>query len=206
MQPAEQKPNRGEATREKILTAAETLFANLSFAAARLEDVAQEVGIRRASIVYYFRNKQELYEAMEQRIFSALEEKCRQELAGKSSALEKIQAVADAWLEFMVERPSAARLILRNCADVYPGGPDPVQFSRSALTTWESAIEDGIDNGEFRAVSPVHLMQLVGGGILQYASTSQLLGPNRAYAPEDPNSLEAFKTLMHDTIRALLLR
>jgi TetR/AcrR family transcriptional regulator len=197
--------SKGEATREKILDAAEVLFANLSFAAARLEDVAQEVGIRRASIVYYFANKQELYEAMEARIFIALEARCQEALAHTTSSFERITAVTNAWLDFMVERPSAARLILRNCADVYPGGVDPVQFSLSALTIWEQALREGIESGALNPVSPVQLMQLVGGGILQYASTSQLLGPERSYEPTRPERLEEFRGLLHATIRALLL-
>lgn len=198
------KASRGEATRQKILDAAETLFANLSFAAARLEDVAQAVGIRRASIVYYFKNKQELYEAMESRLFEALEIECRERLLGKRTALEKIEAVADAWLQFMVSRPSAARLILRNCADVYPGGPDPVQFSRSALNHWEEAVREGVEAGEFSDVSAVQLMQLVGGGILLYASTADLLGPSRAYEPGNPGTQDAFRGHLHRTIRAIL--
>ncbi len=52
---------RGEHTRISILDAAESIFANRSYMAARLEDVAQEVGIKRAAIVYHFRDKQALF-------------------------------------------------------------------------------------------------------------------------------------------------
>lgn len=197
---------RGEQTRDRILDEAEVLFANLSFAAARLEDVAQAVGIRRASIVYYFRNKQELYEATEARIFGALHEECQRQLAGKQTALERLEAVADAWLTFMVARPSAARLILRNCADVYPGGTDPVQFSQSALHIWEQALVEGVEEGSLQPVPATMLLHIVGGGILQYASTGHLLGESRRYQPDDPQTLEQFRGMLHTTIRALLGR
>lgn len=195
---------RGEQTRDRILDAAEELFANLGFAAARLEDVAQAVGIRRASIVYYFRNKQELYEATEARIFTALQEECDRQLAGKGGARDRLEAVADAWLNFMVARPSAARLILRNCADVYPGGTDPVQFSQSALHIWEQALAEGIEEGSLQSVPATMLLHIVGGGILQYASTEQLLGDSRRYRAKDPATLENFRSMLHTTIRALL--
>lgn len=199
------RPNgRGEQTRDRILDAAEELFANLGFAAARLEDVALAVGIRRASIVYYFRNKQELYEATEARIFAALQDECERQLAGKNGPLERLLAIADAWLNFMVARPSAARLILRNCADVYPGGTDPVQFSQSALHIWEHALAEGIDEGALQPVPATMLLHIIGGGILQYASTGHLLGESRRYQPDNPATLEHFRDMLHTTIRALL--
>ncbi|MGH7287017.1 MAG: TetR family transcriptional regulator, partial [Myxococcota bacterium] len=55
-------PSKALRTRAAILAAAEAVFAERGFAAARLEDVAARVGIRRASIVYHFRDKRELYD------------------------------------------------------------------------------------------------------------------------------------------------
>ena len=64
--------SRAERTRATILETAEALFAERGFEATRLEDVAERVGIRRASIVYYFRDKRELYEAVLQDVFEEL--------------------------------------------------------------------------------------------------------------------------------------
>ncbi len=69
---------RAEKTRGTILDAAEAVFAEKGFAAARLEDVAAIVGIRRASIVYYFRDKRDLYEAVLERLFSNLHARFRE--------------------------------------------------------------------------------------------------------------------------------
>ena len=54
----------GLETRAEILAAAERHFAEVGFEAARLEDIAADVGIRRAAIFYHFRGKQELYAAV----------------------------------------------------------------------------------------------------------------------------------------------
>ncbi|TFG91552.1 MAG: TetR/AcrR family transcriptional regulator, partial [Myxococcales bacterium] len=56
--------SRAEQTRTALLDASEALFAERGFDATRLEDVALRVGIRRASIVYYYRDKRELYDAV----------------------------------------------------------------------------------------------------------------------------------------------
>ena len=53
------------------MTAAERHFAERGFEAARLEDIAADVGIRRAAIFYYFRDKEQLYAAVLDEIFDA---------------------------------------------------------------------------------------------------------------------------------------
>ena len=69
MSPARRIGTPAQSTRDQILDAAEAVFAEKGFAAARLEDVAERVGIRRASIVYYFRDKQQLYDAVLTTVF-----------------------------------------------------------------------------------------------------------------------------------------
>ena len=58
------KHPRGERTQRAILEAAEALFARRGFSGTRLEDVAEIVGIRRPSILYYYPDKAQLYNAV----------------------------------------------------------------------------------------------------------------------------------------------
>ncbi len=72
---------RSERTRSAILAAAEDLFAERGFAATRLEDIAERVGIKRASIVYYFKDKRELYEAVLSSVLGGLHQALNAELS-----------------------------------------------------------------------------------------------------------------------------
>lgn len=191
---------KGELTREKILDAAEVVFAEQSYAAARLEDVAQRVEIKRAAIVYYFRDKQALYEAVESRLFDALSVAISTRLRDATSHVEKLLALIDSCLDFMVARPSLARLILRNIADVHPAiAGDPVRYSRPIVEYWEQIVSAGLASGDFVPVNAVQLMQIVGGGTLHYATTEQLLGEDRRYSMADLETLEVFRALLHKT-------
>ena len=104
---------RAERTRRAILTAAEGLFAERGFDATRLEDIAESVGIRRASIVYYFKDKRALYEAVLESGFAGLYQTLAAALARNRPVGARIEAGVAAWVDYVGVRPTLARLILR---------------------------------------------------------------------------------------------
>ncbi|WP_101757033.1 TetR/AcrR family transcriptional regulator [Oceanicoccus sp. KOV_DT_Chl] len=199
------RTDRGNATREKILQAAEEVFATHSFAASRLEDVAIAVGIRRASLVYYFKSKQELYEAVEARVYRAMIELTEQRLSGINNSQQKLITILDSWLDFQVSRPTAGQLIMRNIADQYPSDLDPIRFSGTALALWDTTIREAQAKGEVAAVEPQHLLQILAGGILHYVNESHLLGKQREYDVSDNVQLEKFRALLHQLLRAVFI-
>lgn len=196
------KHGRGEATRQAILSAAERIFAEIGYHAARLEDVAIAVGIRRPSIIYYFKNKQELYDAVEADIFEAMHHQARQRMEGIAHPMEQLLALLDAWLDFQVGRPTAARIILRLVADVTPRHGDPTQFSQSALQDMETVIEEGVRQKLFRPVAPMHIINAVAASGLFYVCNSDQFGDARRYEPADPTQLAAFRDMLHLIARA----
>jgi AcrR family transcriptional regulator len=109
--------SRAERTRASILAEAEALFAEKGFAATRLEDVAENVGIRRASIVYYFKDKRELYDAVLEDVFGGLHDALAEVLVRGKTLTEQIEIGVSAWVDYVGRRPSIARLVLREVAD-----------------------------------------------------------------------------------------
>lgn len=193
---------RGEATRQAILDAAETVFAEVGFTTARLEDVAAAVGIRRPSIVYYFTTKQELYDAVEADIFAAMHGLAIQRVAAEQAPIDKLIALLDGWLDFLVRRPTAARIIQRLVADVTPRAGDPTQFSNILLRDVETVVNEGVAVGAFRPLPPMHIVNAVGSSSLFYVCNGKQLGANRSYDAADPKELESFRALLHLLIRA----
>ncbi|QKR99916.1 TetR/AcrR family transcriptional regulator [Sphingomonas sp. CL5.1] len=196
------KHDRGMATRRSILDAAETVFADVGYAASRMEDVATAVGIRRPSIIYYFPSKQELYDAVESDIFAAMHTFTAARLDGVAKPVDRLLALLDAWLDFLVSRPAAARIILRNVADTTPRHGDPVQFSDKVLRDIEAIVEDGVAAGDFRTVPAMQIVNAVGGGILFYVCNADQLGRQRTYDAADPTEKESFRRLLHLNAKA----
>lgn len=188
---------RGEETRQSILEAAESIFADIGYAAARLDHVAQAVGIRRPSILYYFASKQELYDAVEADIFASMHAFAQERIRGVADPLERLLALLDAWLDFNVARPSAARIIQRLVADATPRQGNPTEFSFSALEDIEAVFADGVRSGAFRPLPAMQFLNSVASGVLFYVCNGGQLGEGRGYDPADPRSLAQFRALLH---------
>ena len=97
-------------TADRILDAAEDLFAAKGFAATSLGDVADRVGIRSPSLYNHFRNKEALYQAVLERLLDDFSAPLA-ELAKAPVTRERVLH----WLEAIVRQhhanPNLARLL-----------------------------------------------------------------------------------------------
>jgi len=109
--------SRSQQTRSSILAAAERAFMENGFHATRLEDIASEVGIKRAAIAYYFKDKRELYEEVLSELFGGLLERLRVALDPGRDLAVTTEAAVLAWTEYLIERPALPRILLREIAD-----------------------------------------------------------------------------------------
>jgi TetR/AcrR family transcriptional regulator len=151
--------SNGLRTRAEIVAAAERHFAEEGYEATRLDDVADDVGIRRAAIFYHFGDKHELYAAVLDEVFRDL----TADLPAGGSAAERLEASLAGWIDFVVQRPNVARLILREAANARPGAPTPFVLAGKATGEWfRGLLEEGIASGEFRPrVEPDRFMGLI---------------------------------------------
>lgn len=193
---------RGDATRHQILSTAEHIFADIGYGAARLDHVAEAVGIRRPSILYHFPGKQPLYDAVEADIFASMHDFVLKRMEGVSDPMTRLLALLDAWLDFLVGRPTAARIIQRLIADSAAHGDNPVRFSETALQDIESVVAAGVASGQFQPVSAMLLLNTVAGGALHYVCNAHQLGPTRSYDPAAPAQLAEFRAMIHRLARA----
>jgi TetR/AcrR family transcriptional regulator len=196
------RKERADATREAILREAENMFAATGFRAARLEDIGEAVGIRRPSLLHHFATKQMLYDAVEERIFDQMSAASEARIAGVADPMARLLAHLDAWLDFFVRRPSAARILQRLIADTAVRQDNPVQFSYVVLDDMERTLTHGIAQGAFVPISTMTFINAVAGGILFYVCNSRQVGEQRNYDPSNPADLAVFRTLLHKLARS----
>jgi AcrR family transcriptional regulator len=102
--------DRTPGTADRILDAAEDLFAEKGYSATSLGDVADSVGIRSPSLYNHFKNKEALYRAVLERLLTDFAAPM-QELDSGPVTYERVFE----WLEVMVRQhhanPNLARLL-----------------------------------------------------------------------------------------------
>lgn len=102
--------------RRQILTHATRLFAGQGYDGTSVQQIADAVGIRKPSLLYHFKSKDELRE----NVIAEMLAHWNAVLPGlllKASTEERFDATMEALTEFFIEDPDRARLFLRETLD-----------------------------------------------------------------------------------------
>jgi AcrR family transcriptional regulator len=92
-------------TRERILDAAHAVFLRRGAAGARTQEIADEAGVNKALLHYYFGTKTALADAVFERAASELFPMVFRILQSETPLEEKVRALVPAYLDFLAGRP-----------------------------------------------------------------------------------------------------
>jgi TetR/AcrR family transcriptional regulator len=194
-----------EETRELILAAAEAEFASWGFASARLEDIAERVGITRAAVLYHFSGKQTLYDAVLANAFGDLTREIENRFDDALAYTDQIEGMVEAWIEFSARRPTLARLFMREVADAEDGFRAEVEALVTPLfKRIIERIESGRSRGAIRPLDPIHFVTLLAGATTWYATSSSLLRTQGGDAVCDEERFAAYRGELMRVTRFLL--
>ena len=200
--------SRAERTRASILAAAEMLFAEKGFAATRLEDVAENVGIRRASIVYYFKDKRELYDAVLKDVFQDLFDRIEAAISSPAAILVRIEDCVNAWVDFVGHRPSFARILLREVADASPDvAPTLLRHTQPFVSLVIREVyerEEGTGPLKDTGIDPIHIASTVAGATVFFIAAMPTLVADRGVDLSSPEHLETHRTQVLRLVQRLL--
>jgi TetR/AcrR family transcriptional repressor of nem operon len=188
-------------TRDKILNAAQRLIQTRSFHGFSFQDIADEVGIRKASLYHYFDSKDALALAVLERAASFV--KARMEKSESLAPAERLEAYFEA---FRNMHGKAERMCPGGSfAAVFGAVSSPVQAALYGLTKihldgLESIVRDGIARGEFAIGDqrPRDVAVQIYAGVQGALLTGRLTG--------DPHVIDAieteFRTYLADASRS----
>ena len=199
---AAKKRISGTERKERIVRAAEDLFAKKGFKGATTKEVAKAAGISEAVIFRHFADKSGLYEAIINRCCNDKHGNLKLEtrLKGKSGR-EAFIAIALYFLELYAEDTTFARLLLFSALERHKFS-DMFIESRG-IETLElvcNLIKDGIRRGEFRKIDPELSARAFLGMVLHYCMTQEILGFKRFFSRPRKKVASAFAGIFFDGI------
>lgn len=146
-------------TEEKIKEAAKSVFVRNGYSGARMQDIADEAGINKALLHYYFRSKEKLFELIFFEVFDVVIPQLKATVSTDQLVAEKIKAFVSTYIDVIQANPHVPIFILHELsqgADRFVEKlkqrqvlPEMAQFMLQLMSEMEA--------GKVKSFQPLHL-------------------------------------------------
>jgi len=99
-------------TEDKIYLAAQRIFVLKGMEGARMQEIADEAGMNKALLHYYFRSKENLFKAVFKDIFTKFFSKVKDTLVSNITAKEKLVVFIDSYIDLISSNPYVPQFII----------------------------------------------------------------------------------------------
>lgn len=193
-------------TRSAILLAAEEEFAELGFAGARTEKIAERAGIKPATIFYHFSTKEDLYREVLRGLVATLVQDVRKILAQGEGPLDPqdrsalVRRGVDTLINYTVSHPRAVRLALQELGTLQTRNQDIVASIITPITrSFADLLSRNADQRDRPAADGTHILLALSGISLFLPILGPIVDPGF-----DPDDLDAHKAKLLDVAERLL--
>lgn len=193
----------------RIITAAEAEFARHGYKGASIQKIAEQAGLPKANIHYYFGSKLKLYAAVLAHILD-MWDKLLGNLDATSDPAVELEAYIRAKMRLAQEYPQASRIF---GIEIMSGAPYLQEYFKQGYQEWfksrMTVFEVWIAQGKMDALDPAHVIFLLWSSTQHYADfacqISAALGqPGKALQPVDYE--RATQTLLHIILKGCGVR
>lgn len=172
-------PNKKAKTREQILQAALTCFADKGYHQTTMDDIVAESGLSKGALYWHFKGKQELFVALVEWFMAGMNEEIFHAWTEDMSAADKIRTMMMVALESSEQTVPFFKVFL----DFWAQTSEDEQLRRlfeDMITTYQTEIsqiiEAGMATGEFRPVNASQLAIAIFGTVDALFLYKTLLG------------------------------
>jgi AcrR family transcriptional regulator len=177
-------PPRDTDTEARILDAAHIVFVRRGTAGARMQEIADEAGVNKALLHYYFRNKSRLAAAVFQRVARGLFLRVSETLGSDAGIEDKVRRVVRLYLEQLTKTPYAPAYVISELNQHPDRAAQFVEAVRhireqslnaNVLDTLGKQLRRRVRAGEMRAIStPQFIANLASLCIFPFAARPML--------------------------------
>jgi len=192
-------------TRERILSVAETFFAERGYHGTRIHEIAQQVGIQKASLFHHFPSKAALYRAVLERGVAETEETLQGILAGEASPQQKARMLAEAYVDAVAAHPQRTRILLRQSLG---DSPVPIQSpeARRLLGAVAQFVIEGQRAKVFEPADAVAMILGLVGMVAFFFTSAHVFAPAWPANLFDPGAVQRVKRHVTQVVMRCLLR
>lgn len=152
--------NTDKQTEQIILKAARDLFTRKGFAAVRMQDIADEAGINRTLLHYYFRTKEKLFEKIFTEAIEQVFPNVQEILNSDEPLFVKIEQLISQYIDFAMAHPYLPSFVIHELNQ----NPDKIPAllgnmkQKPELGKFLMGIQAMTQKGEIRPIQPLHLV------------------------------------------------
>jgi AcrR family transcriptional regulator len=145
----------------EIIDAAARVFAERGFHGATTQDIADVLGIRQASLYYYFASKEAALELVCLKGVEGFFEAAKAIAAGPGSARNRLVRLIDSHLSPLLDRSDFVRVFLNERQHLPTESRRRIgKWSRGLERIFEDVLKEGVRKGEFRSDMDTRLTAL----------------------------------------------
>lgn len=191
-------------TEEKIYEAARRIFVLKGMEGARMQEIADEAGMNKALLHYYFRSKENLFEAVFKDIFTKFFSRIRGAFSSDLTLKEKLIVFIDNYIDLIAANPYVPQFIINEInrdpnmvkAMIFESGNGPQQILEIFLNEVQLNNQSKLD--------PRHIVvSLLGMLVFPFAGRPLL---QLVYFNDDQKAYDQFLSERKEIVKNMILK
>lgn len=150
------KPDKN--TEKSILEAAKQVFHERGLAGARMQQIADEAGINKALLHYYFRNKQQLFKAVFSEAFATIIPQINEMFDAEEPLFDKIRNFTDRYTALLMQNPYLPGFVINEINNNPKFAAEYLAAIRPNPDKLLRQIQAEVEKGNIRPVNPLQLV------------------------------------------------
>jgi TetR/AcrR family transcriptional regulator len=154
------KYTKDKTTEEKIMEAARKVFVRKGMYGARMQDIADEAGINKALVHYYYKNKQKLFEEIFMEAAGKLFPRVNAIFVSEEPLFTKIEKFCEEYISVVLANPYLPLFVLNEM------NQDPIYFFNKLWNGKQKPnpqkfleqIQEEVNKGTIKNFSPLQLL------------------------------------------------
>ncbi len=199
-----------EESRAAILKAAVREFAEHGVAGARMDAIARAARVNKALLYYYFQDKDALYEAVLDHVFSGLRARVVPVLESKLPPRRKMLEYLGTYFDYIAANPQFPRVVQAEWMRSGSNSPSmqrvAKEYFRPIYGKLVELLREGADAGEFRVVNPMDFLPSVVAMIVFYFGAAPLMKMLMNVDPLSAERIQERRAFVLEFISAGLFR